>query len=714
MLEITTFARKNYATGAKVALEFPEFARLFAPESLEWLPGTTPSKADLEQAKDLAPLWSPSIFTDNRRAARNVLGCSALVYDLDRQESQDGVPVEAVFTQLESIPSWCVHSTAKSPLLDGPDYAKLRVIIPLARPVDASTYRQLWYAVRDRLALPADESKVGPESAFFLPTVFEAHRARYIYRVQVGPALDPGAGSTGAGLATLDLNAASSSTISAQIERQLDRLLRVKVNKANALVESGTGLGAIHVRSGGQACSLEVAWGLARMALDQNKVLVEPVLDWDEAKHHFSRGWEWGVKVQQEENEAGATASGKIAYGSDLHVLRLLSQSDCMAVDLRRGLPIYKAACPWDSQKKIGDPVIAGDVFKVMAWLVAEHGINLSLSRAKQLFFDLAEDGETDVLRLYLEGLEKWSGTIETARSYLEHVLIDILGADDSPATRAISLRWHVGLAARQLTPGCKMDSAIVLVGSQGVGKSTYLRELFPERLQACCFSDCVPLDARDAAVAYSKFAVIEYGELAHMSRRSLEAIKQELSTREATVRTAYARTARMMPRTALVAGTTNDDEFLVDNENRRFWPVRVKQLALGRLRQERARIWSAAVYLFLAGEPFHLLAEESRALQPTHEVHTVEDPWDALLSDFLSSEPSTALLGPGTTLLPGQVSGGHWVFVRMADLGAALGLPTAMSVGDSRRIGRSLRRLGWVKVQLSDARRTRVWQRST
>lgn len=703
MLDITTFQQKNYATGKKTTLDFAAFSRLFAPDSLTWLEGE-PTKEAIEEAKDRSPLWCPSVFEGDRRSAKTVVGSSALVYDLDREGELDGVRAEGVLGCLKGVDCWCVHSTAKGALLSA-GRTKLRVIIPLARPVDAKTYRSLWHSVRGKLGLPADETKVGPESCFFLPSVFEAHRDRYVYVCQDGAPLE-----VGNGIVSLDLNGVGS-----QIDRHIERIRTVRINKANALVESGTGLGAIWVRSGQSTFDKEDSWALVEQTLRSNTVMVEPVVDWQAAKLHFDRGWDYGVKVQQEENTTVvANDNGRVA-NTDCNLILILENAACVGADRRKQVAVYTAECPWSNSAKVGDPIPETDGLRLVKWLKTTYGMNVTLSRAKELLFNVAEDKPVDCLHDYIMARE-WSDGLESARKFLSSLLVELLQADDTPINRAISLRWHIGLVARQLRPGVKFDNAIVLVGKQGVGKSSYLRELFPEELQLCCFSDCISVDGRDAALAYSRFAVIEYGELAHMSRKSIESIKQELSAREATVRPAYARSARTVLRTAAIAGTTNEDEFLVDVENRRFWPVVVGRLDLTRLRQLRDMIWAAGRALFEAGEPWWLSDAESSWLLGVHAEHESRDPWVDILERWLSLPVSAKVWGEDS-LEAGQVVDGKWVAVRMADLGAAVGLPSAMNVSDARRLGRVMRKLGWEQKraprQGDSATRTRMWSKA-
>lgn len=70
---------------------------------------------------------------------------------------------------------------------------------------------------------------------------------------------------------------------------------------------------------------------------------------------------------------------------------------------------------------------------------------------------------------------------------------------------------------------------------------------------------------------------IIEMGELAATRRAETEAIKHFLTKREDIYRVAYGRQVSVFPRQCVFFGSTNDDTFLRDRTgNRRFWPVAV------------------------------------------------------------------------------------------------------------------------------------------
>ncbi|EPH88106.1 hypothetical protein D922_04035, partial [Enterococcus faecalis 06-MB-DW-09] len=74
--------------------------------------------------------------------------------------------------------------------------------------------------------------------------------------------------------------------------------------------------------------------------------------------------------------------------------------------------------------------------------------------------------------RDYLNGLQ-WDGIPR-----LDTLFIDYLGAEDNIYTRAASRKSFTAAVARVLAPGCKYDYMPILYGSQGLGKSTFIKYL--------------------------------------------------------------------------------------------------------------------------------------------------------------------------------------------------------------------------------------------
>jgi hypothetical protein len=74
---------------------------------------------------------------------------------------------------------------------------------------------------------------------------------------------------------------------------------------------------------------------------------------------------------------------------------------------------------------------------------------------------------------------------------------------------------WFVSAVARATDPGCKCDTALVLVGEQGARKSTFYRVLAGE-----WFSDtAVDIENKDAMMQINGAWIYELGEIEHVSR---------------------------------------------------------------------------------------------------------------------------------------------------------------------------------------------------
>jgi hypothetical protein len=103
--------------------------------------------------------WSPARYADGATSRGNagVVEISALVFDLDR--------VAPDFARLAGI-CWIDHTTWSH----RPEAPRWRVIIPLARPVPATQWGDVWRRARAALCPEADPACKDPSRAYWLPS----------------------------------------------------------------------------------------------------------------------------------------------------------------------------------------------------------------------------------------------------------------------------------------------------------------------------------------------------------------------------------------------------------------------------------------------------------------------------------------------------------------------------------------------------------------
>lgn len=229
-------------------------------------------------------------------------------------------------------------------------------------------------------------------------------------------------------------------------------------------------------------------------------------------------------------------------------------------------------------------------------------------------------------VREYLESL-KWD---EEPR--IHRLLTEALGGEDLPLHQAYLRRFLISAVARALTPGCKVDTALILVGTQGAKKSTFFKTLFG----ADWFGDSpIPIGDKDAAILLRTVWGYEAAEMEDLSRRTAEAVKQFLSTAADLFRTPFERNATHKPRHSVLCGSTNKPEFLTDETgSRRFWPLTVPKawtVPIELLRGWRDQLWAEAVVAYRAGERWWFEREEEADLGRAEDVSQYQerDPWE-------------------------------------------------------------------------------------
>lgn len=241
-------------------------------------------------------------------------------------------------------------------------------------------------------------------------------------------------------------------------------------------------------------------------------------------------------------------------------------------------------------------------------------------------------------VKRYLDGLT-WDGN-----ERLDTLLIDYMGAEDSPYVRAITRKTLCAAVARIYEPGIKFDSMLVLNGPQGMGKSTFYALLGRE-----WFSDSLSIaDMRDktAAEKLQGYWILEIAEMNGIKKVDVETVKSFITRTDDKFRQAYGTVVESHPRTNIIVGSSNSGSgFLRDvTGNRRFWPVEVS--GNGKLHpwelEDVDQVWAEAIERYRAGEELYLkgeLAEEAfrhqrDAMESDDREGIVQDYLDRLLPE--------------------------------------------------------------------------------
>lgn len=246
-------------------------------------------------------------------------------------------------------------------------------------------------------------------------------------------------------------------------------------------------------------------------------------------------------------------------------------------------------------------------------------------------------------IKTFLESAHaQWDGN-----KHIENLLHDIMGAEKNPYTTEVMRLFMLGAISRIYQPGCKYDYVPILIGAQGIGKSTFLRMLaVDERF----FSDSLGALEGDKAKESLRGAwIVELSELLAMKRtKDVEATKSFITSREDIYRAPYQRRTERRPRRCVFAGTTNSADFLTDRTgNRRFLPIEcgkhtpsVDMFKDGMIaKSEILQAWGEAMDTYLReGKNIKLILPKSlqKEAARAQESYLEEDPWIGIVQEWL------------------------------------------------------------------------------
>jgi len=186
---------------------------------------------------------------------------------------------------------------------------------------------------------------------------------------------------------------------------------------------------------------------------------------------------------------------------------------------------------------------------------------------------------------------------------------------------------WMQGIVTRACIPGCKMEIMLNLFGSQGVGKSTFFRDLCPDPEW---FSDSVQdtivsggRDNKDELTKLQAKLIVELPELSPIKRGGKagdDKMKQFISTQVDYFRKSYGTDTVGHPRTCVLCGSSNNNDVYRDmTGDRRFvsinhgeTPFKLGDQNNGVMDEIRDELWGEVVASFRDGE---LMADRNAIL---------------------------------------------------------------------------------------------------
>ena len=146
---------------------------------------------------------------------------------------------------------------------------------------------------------------------------------------------------------------------------------------------------------------------------------------------------------------------------------------------------------------------------------------------------------------------------------------------------RACFKKWFVAMVASWMKDEVVNHTVLVLIGRQGIFKTTWLERLIPPELRE--YSSKLPLSGqitKDDRLRLCENAMLNIDELDAICGREMNIVKSLLTSTDVNERAAYGRLKERRVRLASFCASTNNREFLTDiTGNRRWLPFEVESI---------------------------------------------------------------------------------------------------------------------------------------
>ena len=613
-----------------------------------------------------------------RRKTGTVLCRSMLTLDMDH-----GTPDVLDELSMFNSHEMCIYSTHKHT----PEAPRLRLIMPLKRDVSEDEYPALARKVAQEIGMDMfDDTTYQPHRLMYWPST--SSNGEYVYKVMDGDVLDPdyylGLYDDWHDASTWPVSSRESEAVQRSAKQQADPLTKIgvvgafcrtysireaiekflpDVYEASAMegrydyipADSSAGVTIIDEKFSYSFHATDPACGQLLNAFDVVRVHKFPD---DDPKKSFNAMAEFAVSDEQvklrifeEKQQAAAEEFDEedpdawkkqlqyekrsMELKNNLHNITLIMQNDenlkgIVFNQLADGMEI-KGKVPWSHPAKFWRDA---DDAQLICYVDAAYGTfsarNYDIAVAK-----VVDDRSYHPIREFFESLPEWDGV-----ERVDTLLIDYLGAEDSPYVRAVTRKELCAAYVRVHKPGVKFDTMIVLNGDQGIGKSTLIAKLGGE-----WYSDSLNLSDMNDKTAAEKlqgYWIMEIGELAGMKKADLDKVKAFISRQDDKYRASFGRRVTPHPRQCVFFGTTNSQNgYLRDiTGNRRYWNVKVPGNGKHKpweLDEDTVKqIWAETVVYAKAGEKLYLPPELEDYAKEEQRAAMERDDREGLVQEYL------------------------------------------------------------------------------
>ncbi len=397
----------------------------------------------------------------------------------------------------------------------------------------------------------------------------------------------------------------------------------------------------------------------------------------EEAKLALNDAWKDSLIV----DKTGTPSRTKFAtHNTEVFLQNLPEFKGRLAVNLFSMDTIWKKPAKWHKGRAGEfDRVLDDDDIIRIREALNKAGYDPSPNHILEACRAVSLRNEYHPVKEYLDNLPEWD-----RKERLKNFFVEYCGAENSPYIEQVGIKIFTAIVARVYDPGCKFDYLPIIIGDQGLGKSTMLEAI---AIKSHWYTDNLgSIDNKDVILRMRSKLIVENAELTMFDKTDVNSVKAFLSRRVDRDRLPYDRLPRDLPRQCVIFATTNKDRFLQDETgNRRMWPIEVKKINLVGIKEVLPLLYSEAIFRFRNKEELFLDDAEAEAVaKQVQEARYNQDDWVEKIAPWLEAQNITKT----TNMIIWEECFGK----NTSELGFR----------EQARIGKIMRKLGWGKQSVS------------
>ncbi len=224
--------------------------------------------------------------------------------------------------------------------------------------------------------------------------------------------------------------------------------------------------------------------------------------------------------------------------------------------------------------------ITTADINDIVCDCSAESGLSIA---AKEVLAVLQSHRIPDVhpLREYVLNCRPYEPGQPDVLTWLAQQVTIAGGEAKQDLWHKCFIKWFVAMVASWLKDEVVNQQVLVLIGRQGIFKTTWLEHLLPPELRAygCKMANSTQLN-KDERLRIAEYGLIALDEIDAMTTKELNVMKSVITASDISERAAYGYTKERRVRLASFCASGNKQEFLTDlTGNRRWLPFQVENI---------------------------------------------------------------------------------------------------------------------------------------